>query len=347
MSRIAGLACVAPAVAIARSILCGLSLSLAGLAVAVDISQVPIDGISNVKPNIVFAMDDSGSMDFEVLLRTNDGALWWQTSGTSGTGWDASGQPLFNTSGQADNAWTKFAYLFPNGCASDRRVLCDSGGHFAIPPTPQFAFLRSNSYNPLYYDPRVTYTPWAPGYIASSTRSFSAASASAPLSHPVRSTGPITGFSLVTNYTSTLTNTVFRLLPGMAIPGQSISGIRTASAASPTTWSALSTNLTVTSTNNAQYTWASIPYYPATYYHRETCTLSGLICVLAPDGSTLKRYEIKTGTSFPSGRTYEAELQNFANWFQYYRKRKLMLGSAMGQVPFAYTQLTPSKMREG
>ena len=36
------------------------------------------------------------------------------------------------------------------------------------------------------------------------------------------------------------------------------------------------------------------------------------------------------GNSFPSGRTYEAELQNFANWFTYYRKRHLaMRGSTL------------------
>ena len=28
------------------------------------------------KPNIIFGLDDSGSMDFEVLLATNDGAAW-------------------------------------------------------------------------------------------------------------------------------------------------------------------------------------------------------------------------------------------------------------------------------
>ena len=42
---------------------------------------------------------------------------------------------------------------------------------------------------------------------------------------------------------------------------------------------------------------------------------------------------IRTATlTFPSGRTYAAELQNFANWFTYYRKRKLMLAGSMGQV---------------
>ena len=42
-----------------------------------DISTVPLDVRSAAKPNIIFGLDDSGSMDFEVLLDTNDGAAWW------------------------------------------------------------------------------------------------------------------------------------------------------------------------------------------------------------------------------------------------------------------------------
>ena len=37
---------------------------------------------------------------------------------------------------------------------------------------------------------------------------------------------------------------------------------------------------------------------------------------------TLKKYEIKSSTSsYPSGRNYAEEMQNFANWFTYYRRR--------------------------
>ena len=64
------------------------SLSIAGLAMAMlqafsqahaatanmDISTVPLDVAAAAKPNIIFGLDDSGSMDFEVLLQTNDGA---------------------------------------------------------------------------------------------------------------------------------------------------------------------------------------------------------------------------------------------------------------------------------
>lgn len=51
----------------------------------------------------------------------------------------------------------------------------------------------------------------------------------------------------------------------------------------------------------------------------------------ATDGHTL--YEIKSTTpSYPSGRNYTDELQNFANWFQYYRKREFSAKAAIGAV---------------
>jgi type IV pilus assembly protein PilY1 len=77
---------------------------------------------------------------------------------------------------------------------------------------------------------------------------------------------------------------------------------------------------------------ATITYYPATFWKKENCTVDGSTCVTNYDGQKLKRYEIKGGNTIPSGRTYTAEMQNFANWFTYYRKRRLMLGAAMGEV---------------
>jgi len=293
---------------------------------AVDIAQVPLDAISNVKPNIIFGMDDSGSMDFEVMLGTNDGSFWWDTS--TKRGWDATGKFYFNQTGntgsQSDGNWTKYAYLFPNGCASDKRILCDSNSHYAVPPTPQFAALRSSYYNPIYYDTFKTYSPWPSAYVSGSTRTFSAASPTAPRSHPVTSsTGSM---NLTATLTSTSSNWIFRMLAGMVVPGATIPGIRTSSTGTGS-WSDVTTDTTLTGS-----TWASIPYYPATFYQREGCTVDAASCVAAPDGATLKRYEIKAGNAFPSGRSYADEIQNFANWWQYYRKRKLMLSAAMGGV---------------
>ena len=63
---------------------------------------------------------------------------------------------------------------------------------------------------------------------------------------------------------------------------------------------------------------------------RQPGTVDGVNCVDGPAGSgyKLKRYEIKSGNTFPSGRSYASELQNFANWYTYYRTRMQMMKSA-------------------
>ena len=303
-----------------------------------DISSVPIDVRSAAKPNIIFALDDSGSMDSEVMVNTNDGAVWWLRPNSGASGFtDATGKLYFNANGNAgaDTAgtWYKFIYLFPNGTASDARIATDATyDHFAIPPIPAYAFLRSYQYNPMYYNPALTYQPWSPAYLSGATRTFSDASTSAARSHPwVPTPGTPTTINLAALQSSAASNWTFKMFSGMTIPCATISGItyrkNGGSWVSPCTTNQI---LSGTATDD----WdVQIPYYPATYYMLDTaCTLDAITCVSTPDGKKLKRYEIKSGVTFPSGRTFAAELQNFANWFTYYRKRKLMLPAAMGQV---------------
>jgi type IV pilus assembly protein PilY1 len=300
-----------------------------------DISTVPLDMRSAAKPNIIFGLDDSGSMDFEVMVNANDGAVWWERTAASYT--DSTGNLLYNANGNAGNdgsrTWYKYAYLFPDGTASDGRTYSDSTyDHFAIPPIPAYALFRSHQYNPLYYDPQTIYTPWAPAYLSGATRTFSAASTTAARSNPwLPTSGSPTTINLTATLSSAAANWTFRMRPGMTIPGASISGI--VGRRNAGTWNNVTTNVVIAA---GDYWDVAIPYYPATYYAIDiTCTaaeLSSGACATAPDGKKLRRYEIKPGNTFPSGRTYAAELQNFANWFTYYRKRKLMLAAAMGQV---------------
>ena len=55
----------------------------AGYAGTLSLADVPLYLGTAVKPNLIMAIDDSGSMDFEVLLPTNDGAAWWRTDSGS------------------------------------------------------------------------------------------------------------------------------------------------------------------------------------------------------------------------------------------------------------------------
>jgi type IV pilus assembly protein PilY1 len=179
-----------------------------------DFSDVPLPAKKRPNPNLIFAIDDSGSMDGEISLNANDGAMWYNRQDGRFFGRDInnkdvsvadtsvnskSGVPMdrrvpdglgifdgtfnFNKTGQAGTDavadpnflyngnpvtpnWKKYVYLFPNGrCGTncDTRSYADTNhDHFAIPPTLQYAWLRSALYNKQYYNPQINYDPWKP-----------------------------------------------------------------------------------------------------------------------------------------------------------------------------------------
>jgi len=169
--------------AAAACLLTGLSGASAG---PLNLSDTPLFLATGVEPNLIMAIDDSGSMDFELLVRANDGAAWWLSSGaTSGSGSAACNSKgsfvgcsadgttdfaspntiNFNNSGDAKNGWKKFAYLFPNGSntannSDQRRLVDDAEQHYAIPPIADYAWTRSPDFNASYFNPSTTYSPW-------------------------------------------------------------------------------------------------------------------------------------------------------------------------------------------
>lgn len=266
---------------------------------ALDIAQAPLSQATGVPPNILLAIDDSGSMDSEVLMPTNDGALWWNTESQSFVGLNGrdeaeSGVLNVNAAGAANRNWKKYVYLFPNGSGNGNRVYADSSNdHFAIPPTAELAYARSPDYNRAYFNPADVYAPWP----SVGDTSWSNISATVAPSDP--SKGSFT-FDLTSNIDSDNEGHRFTFFPGMRLPSGEIATEKTARA---------------------------VDYFPATFYLKEAlptrfgytgATLTGL----APDGTTLIGYEIKSA-NFQSREQYRAMLQNFANWFSYYRKRHL------------------------
>lgn len=286
------------------------------------IASVPVDTSNLVPPNIIFALDDSGSMDMEVMLDTTDGAFRFVRAADGfASFYTAAGEPNYK-------GGSSYGYLFPNGTAIDARTLDDDNPMYAVPPLPEYAYTRSASYNSLYYNPAVTYLPWEPAYISGGSKTFGAASSTAVRSHPVL---PLTGTATTTDLTVTATkpseadNFTFKMVGGMVIPKNTRVRPRNGS------WTTLAKQTTLSSGDSYD---VALPLYPATYWVKVASCPTGATCsTTTPDGATLRRYEIRNdGTVFPTGRSYAAELQNFANWFQYYRKRKLMLAASMGRV---------------
>lgn len=333
-----------------KVILVGFALSFCSAAVVaapLDIAQSPLYLGGQVKPNIMMVIDDSGSMDSEVLLPTNDGALWWNTTNSSFVGLDSDnaaspGTINFNQAGTADNTWKKYVYLFPNGTGTGNRVYSDSNNdHYAVPPTIPYAWVRSPDYNGMYYNPTATYAPW----ISDGASTYSDITPSAATSDPKKGGATI---DLTTDLASSTANWVFRMHTNMVIPKG------TYYQDTSNTWVTAATDIVLNTARNVP-----IQYFPSTYYLKTdsgsyttknfigTCNspnaahyvdlalypgdfTSADVQALGPDGACLKRYEIKSGNTFPTGRSYTDELQNFANWFSYYRKRHLSLRAGAG-----------------
>jgi type IV pilus assembly protein PilY1 len=172
-------------------------------------------------------------------------------------------------------------------------------------------------------------------------KTYPQASTTAASSHPAVSNAPTLNISSQWDSTNSNFNSNgyrFYAQEGMKLPvGTRVKTTAAGSTGSPCASGRSITEQTITAEQTVpkdKACFVSIPYYPASFWNYETCVVDGTNCVNAPDGSgQLKRYEIKSvTTSYPSGRAYEAELKNFANWFTYYRKRKLMLAGSMGRV---------------
>ncbi|HEU5137749.1 MAG TPA: PilC/PilY family type IV pilus protein [Steroidobacteraceae bacterium] len=348
------------------------------------ITDTPLFLMAGVKPNLIMAIDDSGSMDGEMLLRANDGAAWWRAAvsgtctgnGNSFTGCDrnatgtadvpGTGVLNFNFAGNADGTWKKYIYLFPNGSGTtteDRRRYTDStNDHFAVAPLPEYAWSRGPETNGAYFDPSEIYTPWPD----SETFDFEPANIFATEYDPVFNgagtidlTRDYAGSGSV-NISSACTtaalgavnaNYGFRVYTGMTLPP--LTCFRSSSPAR--NWEIVRSNGTcrVGVTNGCNVGTVAAPvnftlatgsnigirYFPATFFLSAATPLpadfgyNGLTTPtgLSPNGTVLNRYEIKPD-NFVDTAHYDAAIQNFANWFMYYRKRHLALRAGLGSA---------------
>ncbi|MCC5794472.1 MAG: hypothetical protein JJT85_07020 [Chromatiales bacterium] len=120
-----------------------LSFAAAGSATAsVPIANAPLFLTTNVEPNVLFVLDDSGSMMWETIpdeltYRFFNGninsLLFWLYP------------PVFNLHGGGE--------YYGTGNANWGRLPRFSGDDFS-------AFVRSSRNNPIFYNPAITYLPW-------------------------------------------------------------------------------------------------------------------------------------------------------------------------------------------
>lgn len=293
---------------------CMAPLLFAGTAHAanLDLADRPLLSGVNVPPNILVAVDDSGSMDFETLFPTDSGLLYWDSNRSS----------TWTGTGFVRSSNNSYAYLFPNGYNGsdrDRRIYSN---YYAAPPIPAFAFARSPAYNSAYFDPSVpTYDPWL----------------GKPNSSPTNAPAdPVTGSHRL-NLTQVLERTddgytfaVFNNTPFGNVRYADVVCVRSGFFGCREYGYEWKTSSSTATFNNNQL--VPISYFPATFYLPSNVPLpatfgwkSGAPTLVGrtPGGDrTLVGYEIKPA-NFASTAAYNKAIQNFANWYTYYRKRHL------------------------
>ncbi len=250
----------------------------------VNIAQTPLFLSSSAEPNIMFILDDSGSMHWEI---TPDDYIL----------------PYF--------VFRRIPGLYGGGDYLNyvASVRYDAAN---FDERTSARALRSPTVNRSYYDPSVTYRPWA----RADGTSFPNASPTAAFHHPVR-----TGLGS-RNLTANVTESAFwvhRNATGGAF-------------------------CSVVCGENA------LTHYPAVYFRHN----GGAIW----DAANYTRVDIISTTPNYSGDgrasrtdagcsggtcTYAAEIQNFANWYTYYRSRMLASQAGIGRA----FSTQPEEMRVG
>ncbi len=303
------------------------------------LAQAPMNIQANIKPAFIMAVDDSGSMSFQVLMGGFDGAACW-----SGDSFYSGTTPNdVNKSGCSESA-SSYWYVIP----SDGYRVSRAGR--AIPPVDGLGFARSAEVNRSYFDPHVAYEPWLNGdgtaYTHSDTDSDGNASPVAARVDP-RSNNP--KFDLTSLVKESASSYRFELRKGMVLPKgmqyytTSSCGGMGSNSSLRNKWIELTAPLTVSATCTV-----GLSYFPAVFYLPTGAAAPGgyIDTVVAPDGANrvlggrakavgacgqgcdMYRYEIRPN-NYSDPAAYQAAIRNFANWFSYYGNRNLAMVAAM------------------
>jgi len=300
-------------------------LSLLGIAVTPGLHGAPLTlsnaplflGVS-VDPNVFFMVDDSGSMDWEMLTRPheyyvnywenggvarNTDGLWETFSGTGTCTGRRSYTYIFDTADDAYNSCTyPQAQLQPEAHVRDWRG-------------------RSPQFNLMYYNPERTYVPW-PG--------MPDASFTAARSNPQPGTA---GYAVTRN----LTGFIYEV----AIDDHGFTGVRptgpTSSTDGPNGMVDLFDSHVQYTVNAADISRRALTTASAAGMDalNTTCTLARAQAATpysACFGTTSATTTITGADVDQYGRSVAQTQQNIANWYQYSRRRSLLTKGAIAAV---------------
>ncbi|MFT4255953.1 MAG: PilC/PilY family type IV pilus protein [Pseudoxanthomonas sp.] len=320
---------------------------------APPLAQAPLNVVVETPPAFIMAIDDSGSMFWEVLNNTRDGVFAWADN-TSGSGSFYNGTTAY---GYNSNTAYNYYYTFPDFGYRD--------GNNAIPPLDAFGFARSPDVNPAYFDPREEYPTWKNADGSDYMTITPAAARRDP-----RATGSTSLDTGTLDLTATQESTTdsnqwrFRVRAGMWIPKGARVMTKSGSSCTAVNASGKSANISTSGayvalsqdTRITAACYLHMSYFPATFFLVDSSTLpddygyktaavttvtTGTAPLVGGRPGTLYKYEIKPD-NFDTTAQYEAAIQNFANWFSFYRtRREALIGGALNALVDA------DKMRVG
>jgi type IV pilus assembly protein PilY1 len=277
------------------------------------VSQLP--GIFYTPPdsNVMFTLDDSGSMRSDAIPDFPAAVP---------------GMPQNDGSAPLNGYGSKFPSMWKSGTSYLTPLYYSSADPIA-------RYLRSAAGNPLYYNPRVTYQPWP---LASDDRLFN------PPAN-VRAVNIHTSDPFNTGRTIDLTRQRGNVTTLECISFRANGTCRTFGNVTRLVELAEGTTQAEDEANN---------FWPATYFvytgstpmptgnpiNDENLTSANFTKVQIKPGVTAyaraaTRTDCTGAISTTGGCSYAEELQNFANWLQYYRSRMLM---AKGGVASAFAK---------
>ncbi len=326
--------------AFAIALILTLSAGLPGpsWAAQLTLNETPLFLNGRIKPAFIMAVDNSGSMTFETLFPTQDGQGFWENDNRATNGFFTSGG-AFNTSGDED----QYHHVIPT---PGHRIATT---RWAIPPLNNYGFARSPDYNPAYFNPDVTYSPWknfdGTDFANATPAVFLDASVLSVRVDPRNATPTIQLFSNVRDRsddadTTPIADEMFRTQNGMVLPTgttyfitSSCGGLGTTNG-TRNTWVQLTANTTVTAACDV-----GIEYFPAVFFRPKSVpaptgfiTANRINAVNAGGpGVDLWKYEIKP-TNYTAGLVdpnYLAAVKNFANWFSFYGDRNRAIVAAL------------------
>lgn len=286
----------------------------------------PLFLTSRVTPNIFFMVDDSGSMDWTILTKKHwEGRAYDPDFGADDNSGDDTNSGfredgLFRShraprSATSDGSFETFYYvyqssddLYDNDC--DRAVDQCGGTAPNFDPVDNDWRVRSADFNVIYYDPSVTYLPWA----GLSNASFTAAR-----------DNPRSGEAGYDD-TRSLVGYVYEV----ATDDRGFSGTRPLRG----------TDHNETSTPNGlidlwdshktfKFTATGVEMTTTTYTPTST-DIGAVTSSVTTLGGTTCHPELGGG-DVPC-RTVDEAKQNFANWYEFSRRRSLLTKGAISQV---------------